>query len=152
GQQRLTSIFATFQTDLEPAEANPEIWLPLYYDFDAAPDAQESSFVALDPEDADPDRHFPLRSFLDPVTFSEQTRHLVDYRHRVIVAVEQRFVETLIPIETFETEDRTSVAIVFERVNRMGVELDVFQLLTAWTWSDEFDLQQQFLDLAEEFD
>jgi hypothetical protein len=43
------------------------------------------------------------------------------------------------------------VAIVFERVNRMGVELDVFQLLTAWTWSDEFDLQEKFTELAGEF-
>jgi hypothetical protein len=67
------------------------------------------------------------------------------------VNVQQRFVETLLPVETFENEDRTRVAIVFERVNRMGVELDVFQLLTAWTWSDEFDLQKQFLDLGEEF-
>ena len=54
-------------------------------------------------------------------------------------------------MQTFESEDRTSVAIVFERVNRMGIELDIFQLLTAWTWSDEFDLQQQFEALAEEF-
>lgn len=33
----------------------------------------------------------------------------------------------------------------------MGVELDVFQLLTAWTWSEEFDLQVQFQELSEEF-
>jgi hypothetical protein len=151
GQQRLTSIFATFQTELAPAEANPEVWLPIYYDFEAAPDVQESSFTAISPEQADPERYFPLRSFLDPVTFSEQTRGLREERNHEIVRAQQRFVETLIPAETFETEDRASVAIVFERVNRMGIELDVFQLLTAWTWSDEFDLQQQFLDLAEEF-
>ncbi|MGI5159197.1 hypothetical protein [Microbispora sp. CA-102843] len=33
----------------------------------------------------------------------------------------------------------------------MGIPLDTFQLLTAWTWSEEFNLQQRFLDLAEEF-
>lgn len=40
-------------------------------------------------------------------------------------------------------------AIVFERVNRLGVELDTLQLLTAWTWSEEFDLQERFRDLRE---
>ncbi|PZR54288.1 hypothetical protein DNL40_05110 [Xylanimonas oleitrophica] len=56
---------------------------------------------------------------------------------------------TLIPVQTFESEDQTSVAIVFERVNRLGIELDMFQLLTAWTWSEDFDLQEKFRSLAE---
>ena len=42
------------------------------------------------------------------------------------------------------------MAIVFERVNRLGVELDTFQLLSAWTWSEEFDLQEEIRNLAEE--
>jgi hypothetical protein len=50
------------------------------------------------------------------------------------------------------TDDRSKVAIVFERVNRLGVELDVFQLLTAWTWSEDFDLQQRFTELTEALD
>lgn len=66
--------------------------------------------------------------------------------------MQQRFLTTLLPVQTFETEDRASVAIVFERVNRMGIPLDTYQLLTAWTWSDEFDLQKRFEDLAEEFE
>jgi hypothetical protein len=151
GQQRLTSIFSTFQTTLAPSEADPDVWLPIYFDFDASDDVQESAFVALADDEAAADRYFPLRSFLDAVEFSRQTRELTESRHDAIVRVQQRFLETLVPLETFETENRASVAIVFERVNRMGVELDVFQLLTAWTWSDEFDLQRQFLDLAEEF-
>lgn len=43
------------------------------------------------------------------------------------------------------------MAIVFERVNRMGIPLDTYQLLTAWTWSDDFDLQERFQSLADEF-
>ena len=42
----------------------------------------------------------------------------------------------------------SEVAIVFERVNRLGVKLDILQLLSAWTWSEEFDLQEQFKDLS----
>ena len=44
------------------------------------------------------------------------------------------------------------MAIIFERVNRKGVPLDTLQLLSAWTWSDEFDLQQEFSDLAENWE
>jgi hypothetical protein len=151
GQQRLTSMFSTFQTALEPGEADADAWLPIYYDFAAQADAQESRFVALNPEEVSSEQHFPLSVFLDAVAFSRETRNLPEQRNEEIVQVQQKFLETLIPVETFESEDRTSVAIVFERVNRMGIELDVFQLLTAWTWSDEFDLQQSFQDLAGEF-
>lgn len=151
GQQRLTSIFTTFQTSLEAGEPDPDVWLPIYYDFEAEEDAQDSRFVALGEDATDVQRYFPLRVFLDPVGFSKAAHGLPDERHEEIAKVQQRFLGALIPVETFETEDRTKVAIVFERVNRMGIELDVFQLLTAWTWSEDFDLQEQFAALADEF-
>ncbi len=37
---------------------------------------------------------------------------------------------------------------MFERVNQRGVELDTVQLLSAWTWSGDFDLNQRFEELA----
>jgi hypothetical protein len=151
GQQRLTSIFSTFQTSLQPTEGDASRWLPIYYDFASQQDAQESRFVALQPDEADPAHYFPLNVFLEPVAFSKATAGLAPAQHEEIVKVQQRFLEALLPVQTFESEDRTSVAIVFERVNRMGIELDIFQLLTAWTWSDEFDLQARFVALAEEF-
>ena len=64
----------------------------------------------------------------------------------------QRFTTARIPIETFITNDRTAVAIVFERINRLGVELDTLQLLSAWTWNEEFDLQEEFSELAEDLE
>lgn len=152
GQQRITSIFAAFQTVLPEQAEDPAVWLPIYYDFEAQSDAQDSKFVALAAEDVDIDRHFALRSFFDPVRFAQEQRQLDDERLTEIVQVQSRFTGTLIPVETFAEEDRASVAIVFERVNRLGIKLDTFQLLTAWTWSEDFDLQSRFEDLAERFD
>ncbi|QJU54525.1 DUF262 domain-containing protein [Herbiconiux sp. KACC 21604] len=153
GQQRITSIFATFQRQLEARKEDPEVWLPIYYDFQSQDDPQVSRFVALQRDDVVPGQHFPLRSFFAPVEFAKETAALSnDSKLSEIAAVHQTFLSTLIPVQTFESEDRKSVAIVFERVNRLGVELDMFQLLTAWTWSDEFDLQQQFEELSEEFE
>ena len=153
GQQRLTSIFSTFQTILDPPEEDPESWLPIYFDFEAKDDAQDPRFVALANSDVVTGRHFPLRTFFDPIEFnSEMLRLNSEDKMKEVVRVQQSFQEALVPAETFETEDRTKVAIVFERVNRMGVDLDMFELLTAWTWSEEFDLQEKFKKLAAEFD
>ncbi len=69
-----------------------------------------------------------------------------------IDAVQSIFKEAAIPTQEIATDDRGKVAIVFERVNRMGVDLDVFQLLTAWTWSEDFDLQERFTELAAELE
>jgi hypothetical protein len=49
-----------------------------------------------------------------------------------------------------ETDDKSIVAIVFERINRAGVPLDSFQLLTAWSWSTDFDLQEKLDELSAE--
>ena len=68
---------------------------------------------------------------------------------RVIDGMQARFKEVTIPTQTFESDEQASVAIVFERVNRFGVELDTLQLLSAWTWSEDFDLQEKFEELAE---
>ena len=63
--------------------------------------------------------------------------------------LQTRVKEALIPIALLQTDDRVKVAIVFERINHQGVPLDTLQLLTAWTWSDDFDLQQRFDGLRE---
>ncbi len=55
GQQRVTSIFGVFQTNIEP---DPSVqWSEVYFDFAADVHAQESQFVALRPEDVDSRRH-----------------------------------------------------------------------------------------------
>ena len=66
--------------------------------------------------------------------------------------VQERFKEYRIQNQTFETTDTNEVAIVFERINRAGTELDVFSLLAAWSWSEDFDLVQRFSDLQDKID
>ena len=87
----------------------------------------------------------------DPVSYRKQTARYSD--EKLIERIDQvqaRFKEAMIPVQTITTEDKTAVAIVFERVNQRGVELDTVQLLTAWTWSGDFDLHQKFEELAQE--
>ena len=148
GQQRLTSVFGVFQTLLEAKEH--EEWMDIYYNFSAGEDLQRSQFLALPPDEVDLSVHFPIKTFFTTVDYRNATERL-DYKKQAqIDDVQAAFKEATIPFQTIETDDRAMVAIVFERVNRLGVKLDILQLLSAWTWSEEFDLQEQFQDLANE--
>lgn len=150
GQQRITSIFGVFQTELP--EQEPEDWTRIYFDYRADPDKQESQFVALDGEEVDSDRHFSLRALFDTTAYRQATTDLDDGTVETIDQMQSVFKEARIPVQMISTDDRTAVAIVFERVNQRGVELDTFQLLSAWTWSEEFDLQHKFNELSEELE
>lgn len=148
GQQRITSIFGTFQTSL-PIESSPT-WTDIYFDTEAEDSAQDTLFVALAPSDAIGTRYFPIRTLFDPGAFRRATSHLPEEKVNRIDLVYTAFQQTQIPVQVSKTEDKATVAIIFERVNRQGVELDTLQLLSAWTWSEDFQLQEAFKDLTEE--
>ncbi|MFE4754474.1 DUF262 domain-containing protein [Streptomyces mirabilis] len=148
GQQRLTSIFGVFQTTLPALDV--EGWLPIYFDLSATADAQESQFLALKDEEVDNDRHFPLSVLFDTTAYRAATRNLDEQVAIRLDEVQKRFLQVSLPVQTFETDDPSQVAIVFERVNRLGTPIDALQLLAAWSWSEEFDLREQFEILGSE--
>jgi len=148
GQQRVTSIYATFQTG--SAVPQSEDWKDIYFELGATPNTQKSLFVPLLPNEVDPKRHFPLRAFFDTVEYRKATSALSNVEAKSIDEVQAIFKEAKIPVQIFRTQDTGAVATIFERINRQGVRLDTLQLLSAWTWSDDFQLQQQFKTLADE--
>lgn len=148
GQQRLTSLFSVFQTELT-ASGNYE-WLDIYFDFDASDDIQESKFVALSSADVIVNQHFPMSVIFDARKFFEEINKLTQDRQDIILKVQQMFQEYSLPSQEFETDSKESIAIVFERINRAGTPLNTYQLLTAWSWSADFDLQDEFNELSEE--
>jgi hypothetical protein len=150
GQQRVTSLFGVFQTEL-PEEVDNE-WMKIYFDYRADPNIQESQFFPLADDEVDPDRHLPLKCLFDTVAYRSATRHLEDDIATRIDEMQSEFKEAQVPIQFTETENRATVSIIFERINRYGVRLNTLQLLSAWTWSEEFDLQEKFDALAEEIE
>lgn len=146
GQQRLTSLFSVFQTDLIPDSLG---WTDVYFDMAAQESVQESLFIALENAEVDPSRHFPIKTLFDTVAYRKATTNFPDDKLKRIDALQERFKEYLIPNVVFESDDRNKVAIVFERINRAGTDLNVFELLSAWSWSEEFDLVERFADLQE---
>ena len=77
----------------------------------------------------------------DTIKYREATKNLTNDDVKKIDELQAIFKEAKIPYQTLETDNKAKVAIVFERINRKGVPLDIFQLLTAWTWSEDFVLQ-----------
>ncbi len=148
GQQRITSIFGVFQRDLEMT--NPGDWQNVYFDLKADRSVQDTQFFALPSAEVDSARHFPLNTIFDTVAYRQATERFDDPTKRVLDEMQSVFKEVRIPLQVFRTEEKATVAIIFERVNRQGVPLDTLQLLSAWTWSEEFQLQEQFGDLAEQ--
>ncbi|MEW1738911.1 DUF262 domain-containing protein [Nocardia beijingensis] len=148
GQQRLTSIFGVFQSDIQAVEEAP--WTRVFFDLEAEADHQESQFLYLPEEKVDPYRHFPIGTFFNVPAYRSATKNFDDSLADKIGLVQSVFQQASIPVQLVETDDRAKVAIVFERVNRMGMELDILQLLSAWTWSEDFDLQEKFEEFAEE--
>jgi len=147
GQQRVTSIFGVFQTELQ---GESPTWKDVYFDVQQAPDVQESQFFALAPDEVDPARHFPLRSIFDTAEYRRLTRPMSDELAERIDAMQSVFKEARVPVQTFRTDEKEKVAIIFERINRQGIPLDTLQLLSAWTWSEEFQLKSEFEDLISE--
>ena len=150
GQQRITALYATFQT-AEDIEQN-EDWKDIYFDYSIDGDAQETQFFALLPAEVNSDQHFPLRAMFDTTAYRRATRNLREPLANQLDAVQAVFKEALIPVQMFRTDERGKVAVIFERINRQGVRLDTMQLLSAWTWSEDFQLQAQFQELADEFE
>ena len=149
GQQRLTSIFTVFQTELKP-EPNSQ-WIDIYFDLNASDNPQDSAFVALESvEEHDRHRYFPMRVLFDSVGYRENTNHLDRDKIAAIDRLQEKFKEITIPVQILKSEDRSIVAIVFERINHLGVALDTLQLLSAWTWSEDFDLLDKFRDLRDD--
>ncbi|GET42635.1 DUF262 domain-containing protein [Microseira wollei] len=150
GQQRLTSIFSVFQTELKPTGNGA--WLKIYFALEADENAQESQFIALQDTQVIYQRHFPLNVLFESVRYREATDKFNDEQIKRLDKLQEKFKEVSIPVQILKTDNRATVAIVFERINRLGVALDTLQLLSAWTWNEEFDLLQRFTELKDDLE
>jgi hypothetical protein len=148
GQQRLTSIFSVFQSELTPI--NDPDWRDIYYLIGGDKSPQEIQFLPLTTDEVDLTKHFPISTLFDSVKYRKATEKFDDAIKAEIDKLQETFKEVTIPVHLMETDNKSIVAIVFERINRAGVPLDSFQLLTAWSWSTDFDLQEKIDELSSE--
>lgn len=150
GQQRVTSVYATFQTTHALEKSEETEWKEIYFDFSLPDNVQDLQFFALSPEEVDPSKHFPMRIIFDTAAYRKATKAFDEKLALRIDRMQARFKEARLPAQIHRTDEKGTVAVIFERINRQGVPLDTLQLLSAWTWSEDFQLQTEFSDLIDE--
>lgn len=148
GQQRLTSLFTVFQSELKPTVPNE---MEVYFIIEDSGSIQKSRFISLlSSEIVDRSKYFPISALFDSVKYRQATSSYDDDTIVIVDKLQEIFKEFSVPFEIVETDDKEHVSIVFERINRAGIPLNSFQLFTAWSWSEDFDLQDELTSLATE--
>ena len=146
GQQRLSTIYAVFCEDRtqsadEDARTDLEIF-ELYFNLD------EKRF--LPKADLAPDAHaFPMKSLFSMSALLEAFRTLPEQYHPLVKDLHVKFNNYEVPIVTITKRSKTEVGMIFERINSTGTKLTTLDLMVAWTWSEDFHLQNEMKDLLD---
>ncbi|MCD4841533.1 MAG: hypothetical protein K8R08_05945 [Methanosarcinales archaeon] len=93
-----------------------------------------------------------LRKLLNVTTLISALSNLNDEFHQDAQNLASQFLNYEIPIVTIENRKREDVGIIFERINNTGTGLSTLDLMTAWTWTEDFHLVDSSNALMEELD
>ncbi|MEB3192475.1 MAG: DUF262 domain-containing protein [Snowella sp.] len=138
GQQRLASIYGVFSNLIEQEEDvagyNPDVDIfEVYYDF------EKTAFVDRAGVESE-ENTIHLRKLLDVTTLIDALLVLKKEYHKKAQELASQFLNYEIPVVTIENRSRNDVGIIFERINNTGTKLTTLDLMTAWTWTENFHL------------
>lgn len=150
GQQRLSSIYGVFSSLVEQeddsAGYNPNVDIfEIYFDF------EEEIFVEQENVN-NPSSAIHLRKLLDVTSLMSVFDELNSKYHKPAQDLASQFLNYEVPVVTIENRDRADVGIIFERINNTGTKLSALDLMTAWTWTDDFHLLEASNSLLEELE
>lgn len=150
GQQRLSSIYAVFCTyrEFEPGEsgysADPKVF-EIAFRFD------DESFIPL--AAAEPERPaLDLSCLLETEPFFSALEKLSPENQKAARSLHSRVNNYEIPVVTISKRSKDEVGVIFERINNTATRLTTLDLLVAWTWSEDFHLQEALGELCDILD
>lgn len=151
GQQRISSIYAVFANnyieDEKTKEYNPDISLfDIYFDF------EQNTFLPRTEIDEVTDSMICLRNFLDASKLIDSLMTLNTKYHSEAKDLYSKFINYEVPVVTIKNRSKQEVGIIFERINNTGTKLGTLDLMTAWTWTDDFHLQEKTTELFDELE
>jgi len=151
GQQRVSSIYATFSDksiqDVETSNYNPNLDLfEIYYSFSKKDFAQKNDI------DINSDDIIYLRNFLNGAKLIEALKTLDSKFHADAQELYSKFINYELPVVTIKHREKSEVGIIFERINNTGTKLSTLDLMTAWTWTDDFHLLESMNELQDELE
>ena len=144
GQQRLTTLYGVFNSN--SATANPE--LAARFDVHFVPKTE----MFVHASTADPVKSINLRAILDTTKLLPELSRFDQTEQKVIATLTERFKDYEFPVVTIRDRTNQEVCRVFQRINSSGTSLSTLELLSAWTWSDQFNLISEIEALLEKLE
>lgn len=150
GQQRLSSIYAVFsglvEQEDDPSGYNPNLDIfEIYYDF------KQKQFIDKNSIECE-ENTIHLRKLLDVTELIGALSTLDKEYHKSAQELASQFLNYEVPVVTIENRSRADVGIIFERINNTGTKLSALDLMTAWTWTDDFHLLEASNALLDELE
>ncbi|MEL4305349.1 GmrSD restriction endonuclease domain-containing protein [Methanococcoides sp. LMO-2] len=136
GQQRLTSIYGVLKWDKPDVENKLNVYFDLQKKKFSHYTGKESSIHVPMSILFDTSNSLSFRYMLSEHSNSEELLKQFDILY-------ETFREYLIPVVTIKEKTVESVCPIFERINSTGTQLDVFDLMVAATWDNDFDLNDR---------
>lgn len=159
GHQRLTTLYVALGEGLSGSEQDPplsdqdsegeeENW-PIFFDLD------ERVFRINTKRNEPPDTWLPLSILFDPSGLYEFQKRLLDRgAERALVnraeSLASTFKDYSIPVVPIVTEDLELATESFQRVNSGGTPMNEVHMVSALTWSPEFDLNERMREIRVE--
>jgi hypothetical protein len=150
GQQRLSTIYGVFCKDRTQAEASPTYQVDPKT-FDISFEFDKKTFVPS-AEIKDPKGAIVLSVLFDTNALFAAMESL-SAAHRVQAQdLFSRFSNYELPVVTISRRTKDEVGTIFERINSTGTRLSTLDLMIAWTWSEDFHLQDEINQLLDTLD
>ena len=149
GQQRLASIYGVF-SQCTTQEKDPNGYNPLKNIFEISYDFENNKFLQSIESDQTKNCYINLRNLLNVTSLVPALSKLDSRYHTNAQELASQFLNYEIPVVTIENRDKKDVGLIFERINNTGTKLGVIDLMTAWTWTDDFHLLEQTNELLDE--
>ncbi|GAB2899548.1 DUF262 domain-containing protein [Microbulbifer echini] len=136
----MSSIYAVFSSNVEQEESsakyNPNLNLfEIYYDFES-----EAFLPVSEKEEVDPGRVVALRNIIDPIKLVDEIAALDKAYHLQAKNLSSVLLNYEIPVVQIKNRTKEEVGVIFERINNTGTKLNTLDLMTAWTWTEDFHL------------
>lgn len=135
GQQRLTTLYGVFHSDENTADAELADRFNICY----LPD--DDCFVHHLAAGGKDKIH--LNAILDTTKLLVELPKFNAEQSAKIATLTEAFKDYEFPIVTIRERTNKEVCSIFQRINSSGTPLSNLELLTAWTWSDQFDLRRE---------
>lgn len=141
GQQRLTTLFGVFNSDTKTADPT----LAARFDVSFVPETATFLHSSV----ANSQNSINLRAILDTTKLLPELARFSGDDQKVIATLTERFKDYEFPVVTIRDRSNQEVCRVFQRINSSGTSLSTLELLSAWTWSDQFNLISEIQTLLD---